>query len=293
MKKFFSIALMFAAVYLAGCTRIGPGHVGIKVSMAGNDKGVLNTPTTTGWTFYNPMSSSVIEYPTNIQTVVWTRSKDEGKQADESVTFTNKEGMSINADVSLSYSILGEKVPFFYVKFLTDDLEKFTDGFLRNAARNCLNEQAGNYEIEQIMGSNAAFLKASRDCVQAQVGPFGVNIEQFGIIGSPRPPDAVIQNINQKIQASQIALQKQLELQQVQADAAKQVAAAEGHAKAQIASAQGEATANQIRSASITPTILRIRELENQHDLIWRWNGESPKTVVNGDGKNNILQLPN
>ena len=81
-----------------------------------------------------------------------------------------------------------------------------------------------------------------------------------------------------------------MELQQVQADAAKQVAAAEGQAKAAIASATGEAEANRIRTASITPVILSNKALDNQHDAIWRWNGQMPATVVNsGDGKSGLL----
>ncbi len=53
-------------------------------------------------------------------------------------------------------------------------------------------------------------------------------IDQFGFIGSPRPPQSVIDAINAKVQAQQIAVQKQNELVQSQADAAKLVAAAEG-----------------------------------------------------------------
>jgi regulator of protease activity HflC (stomatin/prohibitin superfamily) len=287
------VLLCLSISYMAGCTRIGPGHVGIKVNMAGSDKGVLNDPTRTGWVFYNPIGTSVIEYPTTMQTAQWTKDANEGKPVDDSVTFTNKDSMAINADISLSYSLEADKVPGFYVKFLTSDLETFTHGFLRNVARDCLNEGAGKYPVEQIMGDNAPFLSAARQCIQTQVGPYGVHVEQFGFIGAPRPPQAVIEQITEKIRAEQIALQKQLELQQVEADAKKQIAAAEGHAQAQIASANGDAQANQIRSASITPTIIKMKELENQHDMIWRWNGQSPSTVVNGNGPGGtLLQLP-
>jgi len=101
-RLFSMLALLLAISTLTGCTRIGPGHVGIKVSMAGTDRGVLNTPVSTGWVFYNPLSSSVIEYPTAMQTVHWTKDVNEGRPIDESVTFTNKDSMAINADVNLS-----------------------------------------------------------------------------------------------------------------------------------------------------------------------------------------------
>ena len=293
MKNRLVICLVsLSVVALAGCTRIGPGHVGIVINQAGSNKGVLNTPVQTGWVFYNLFSESVIEYPTYVQTAVWTKSTTEGAPVDESVTFTNKDSMAINADINMSYSLLPDKVPAFYVKFHLDKLEAFTNGFLRNVARDCLNENAGKYAIEQLMGDNAAFLKDSRACIDGQLAQYGVHTEQFGIIGAPRPPQVVLDQINLKNQAQQIALQKQMELQQVQADANKQVAAAEGQAKAQIAAANGDAEANKIRAASITPTILRMRELENQRDMIARWNGVSPRTVVGSSKSGVLLQVP-
>jgi regulator of protease activity HflC (stomatin/prohibitin superfamily) len=203
--------------------------------------------------------------------------------------------MAINADFSLAYYLKAEDAPAFYVKFLAKDIDDFSDGYLRSIARNCVNDKAGNYEIEKIMGDNAQFLNDSKTCINNIVGPYGLVVDQFGFVGAPRPPAAVLENINSKIQATQIAMQKQNELVQVQADAAKQVAAAEGQAKAQIASANGEAEANRIRTASITPVILENKRLDNQHDMIWRWNGQSPQTVISSDsGKTGgiILQLP-
>ena len=42
--------------------------------------------------------------------------------------------------------------------------------------------------------------------------------------------------------------------------------------------------------ALITPVILQNKALDNQHDAIWRWNGQMPATVVNsGDGKSGLL----
>ena len=225
-SKMMLIMLLVLTEIMTGCTRIGPGHVGIIVEASGSNKGILEKPVSTGRVFYNPISETVIEYPTFIQTAKWTKNLDEGNPVDESITFTNKDSMAINADISLSYSLIAEKAPTFYVKFLSDDLDSFTHGFLRNVARDCFNEHAGKYTIEQIMGDNSQFLKDARECTQSQVVIFGVQIEQFGFIGAPRPPDNVINAINQKAQAQQLALQKQMELQQVQADANKKLAEA-------------------------------------------------------------------
>lgn len=289
------LALVLCALgFLNGCTRIGPGHVGIKVDNAGSTKGVLETPVRTGWVWYMPGSSNVIEYPTFVQTVKWTKDPNEGHPQNEEITFTNKDSMVISADISLSYSIQAEKAPAFYVKFMSAELDTFTHGFLRNVSRDCFNENAGKYGIDQIMGDNAEFLRTTRACVQNQVGLYGVEIEQFGFIGAPRPPDAVIQAINMKSQAQQIALQKQMELAQTTADAAKRVAEAEGEAKAQITRANGEAEANRIRNASITENILKMRSLDNQNAAIYRWNGQMPGVLTGADkGTNFLMNIPN
>lgn len=293
LRKSLLSSIVLLVVFMAGCTRIGPGHAGIVVKQAGSDRGVLGQTATTGWVWYNPVGETVIEYQTSMRGEKWTKDANEGKAVNEEITFTNKEQMVIAADMGISFSLDAGKLPVFYVKFLAqneDDLDaKFTNGYLRNLVRNCMNDFAGKYETSQIMGDNAQFLKDSQGCVQADVIRYGVTIEQFGLLGAPRPPQQVIDSINLKAQAQQIALQKQMEIQQVQAEALKQIAAAEGQAKAQIASADGEAKANQLRNSSITPNILQLRALENQHDAIYKWDGVMPSTVLSGEGKNSSL----
>ena len=279
-----------------GCTMVGPGHAGIVVNKAGSNKGVQEKAAQTGWLWYWPPTEDVVEYTVAIETAKWTADTNEGHPVDESITFTNKTSMAISVDVSVSYSLDFSKVSYFYTKFLAEDDKekeaKFTHGFLRNIARDCFNEHGGKYEIEQIMGDNAQFVAETRKCIQDQVTPYGVVIEQFGLIGAPRPPQQIIQSINMKVQAQQLALQKQMELTQVQADAAKQVAAAEGQAKAQVAQAQGEAEANRLRNSAITDKIIEMRRLDNQHDWIYRWNGQAPQVVMGEKGATPLIQLP-
>lgn len=275
-----------------GCTqRIGPGMVGIEVDQSGSQRGVQDVTLKTGRIWYNPYSTSILEYPTYMQSVVWSASKDEGHPVDESITFTTSNGMAVNADFNVSYTLEEQKVPAFYVKFRSDDLEKFSDGFMHNVARDCINAEAGKYEIEKIMGDNAAFIEVAKKCLQDTLSPFGVRLEQFGIIGAPRPPDTIKESINLKAQASQIALQKQIEVTQAEADAKKKVAEAEGDASSLIARAKGEAEANRIKAASITPNLEEWYRLSNQKAMIEKWNGVRP-TVETGNGGGILLQLP-
>lgn len=278
MKRPSSVTLCAVlCAALTGCTSINPGNVGIEISKAGSSRGVQDITLKTGWVFYNPMWTTVIEYPTFMQTVKWTRSANEGNATDESITFTTKDSSTVNTDVSVSYQLDYAKVPEFYVKFRADEIEKFTDGFMRNITRDAFNEAAGGYTVEQVMGDNAPLLRDVRKLVQQQLTQYGVTVEQLGFIGAPRPPDSVNNAINLKVQAQQIALQKQIEVTQAEADAKKNEAYADGDAKANIIRAQADATANKLRSESLTPALVTWTAIQ-------KWDGKRPQVEGAGAG---------
>ncbi len=278
--------------YILSVTRIGAGHVGVEVVLSGSQRGASEIPIRTGWVFYSPIRSQIIEFPTYVQTVKWTRNPDEGSASNEEMSFNSKEGMEIYADVSLSYSIDAARVPDFYVKYRVNDLGQFTHGILRDVVRNSLNQVASTYTVEQIYGEQKTeFLTRVQHVIQQQMDPVGVQLQQFGLIGAPRVPQVIAAAITAKAQAIQDAERARNELAKTQAEAAKQIAEADGEAKSSVTRAQGEAEANRIRQTSITPQLLELRKLENQRALIDRWNGQLP-TVESGNGSGMMLQLP-
>lgn len=274
VRPFVAVLVILACTQLAGCTRIGPGHVGIVVNMAGGSKGVQDYPARTGWVFYNPISESVMEYPTFMQTAVWTANPNEGdsdcEKCDESLTFTNSDQMQVAADISLAYQLLPDKVPAFYVTFRSDDIRHFTHGYLRNIAREKLDSVAGRYRIEQIMGDNAPLIAEVRKQLQAELTPIGVELKQFGFIGAPRPPASVTQTINENNQAMQVSRRKQNELAQVQADAAKVIAQAEGARTATLIAADADSKYNRMLAESLTPLLVQNRTIS-------KWDGKLPQ----------------
>jgi regulator of protease activity HflC (stomatin/prohibitin superfamily) len=286
------IGMLIFFNYIAKVTRIGAGYVGVEILLSGSQRGPSEIPIKTGWVFYSPLRSQIIEFPTYVQTVKWTRDLNEGRAANEEMSYNSKEGMELYSDVSLSYAIDPKMVPDFYLKYRVSDLETFTHGILRDVVRNSLNEVASTYSVEEIYGvQKAEFLHKVEVLIQSKLTPVGVGIQQFGFIGAPRVPDVIASAITGKAQAIQNAERAQNELAQTQAEAAKKIAEADGDAKSEVARAQGEAEANRIRQASITPQLLELRRLENQKALIDRWNGQLPQ-VESGSGNGIMLQLP-
>jgi len=286
------IGLWLISSFLVAVTRIEAGYVGIEVNLAGSQRGASEIPVRTGWVFYSPLATQVIEFPTYAQTVKWTKDVHEGHPISEEMGFNSKEGMEIFADVSLSYAIEASNVPDFYVKYRANNLDTFTHGILRDIVRNSLNEVASTYTVEDIYGEKkATFLGQVEQQVQAKVANVGVGVQQFGFIGAPRVPSVIAQAITAKAQAIQEAERAKNELATTQAEAAKKIAEAEGDAKSTVTRAQGEADANRIRQNSLTPQLLELRRLENQRALIEKWNGQLP-TVQTGQNSGLMLQLP-
>jgi regulator of protease activity HflC (stomatin/prohibitin superfamily) len=260
---------VLALVLLMGCNVVGAGHVGVKINMTGDNRGVGQIPLVTGYVFYNPLTQSVFEYPTFVQTAVW--------EGGEQLSFNTREGLGITGDISLSYQLDPLKVPAFYVKFRSDDLDGFTHGFMRNVARDVFNEVGGKYAVEDVYGPKKdEFLQGVRAQINAQMAPVGVELQQLGFVGAPRLPPLVTEALNQKLQAQQIALKTQNEVLTAQAEAQKAVA-----------KAKGEAEANRVLTASLSPTLLEWRRLQITELAVARWNGQRPQ--VEGAGTGGIL----
>jgi regulator of protease activity HflC (stomatin/prohibitin superfamily) len=290
------VILLFAS----GCTTIPPGHVGIVVDQYGANRGVQDYTVSTGRVIYNPISKSVIEYPTYVQTIKWTANPkegglndkhDQGDSADESFTFTTSKGTAINADVSLAFQLDPVGVPAFYVMFRSDNLETFVYGYLHNETRNAMNVIGGKYTVEDVMGEKLGqFIDEVEQRIQSRVSPYGVKIGQFGFIGRPRPPQQITDAINNSTAAQYLAAQKQNELQQSVADAKKRVADAQGEADAAITKAKGQSEANRLLNESLSDKVLQRYSLDVQWHLIDKWNGQLPVTST-GQGANMLYSL--
>jgi regulator of protease activity HflC (stomatin/prohibitin superfamily) len=287
-----AIVLVFA-IFVTRVTRIEAGHVGVEINLAGSQRGASEIPIRTGWVVYSPLRTQIIEFPTYVQTVKWTRDTNEGHPINEEMGFNSKEGMQISVDVSLSYAIDPQKVPDFYVKYRVSDLEVFTHGILRDIVRNSLNEVASTFTVEDIYGERKAdFLKRVEVMIEQKIAPVGVGVQQFGFIGAPRVPDVIATAITAKAQAIQQSERARNELATTQAEAAKKIAEADGDAKSLVTRAQGEADANRIRQTSLTPQLFDLRRIENSRALIDKWNGQLPTVETGGQGSGMILQLP-
>lgn len=275
-KKKAGLLALCCLYALSGCTRVEPGNVGIKVENLGPDKGVQDYVVTTGLAGYIPIITSVYEYPTYTQTVRYDRK--------EALNFNSKEGTVFMAAMSVSCSLQASKVPSFYVKFRHDNLTAFTHGFFKNVVRSSLNSVAEKYTAEEVYSlKKEEIVSEALGRINAEVGEYGVVVEQFGFLSAPEPADQIISAITAKTGAIQNAIRVENELRQAQAEAQKMIASAKGEAESLVTRARGEAEANLKVAQSLTPLLV-------QKIAIDKWNGQQPQCI--GGGAVPMVQMP-
>lgn len=260
MKKMFILAMLAATMLLTACmpSRVPAGHVGVRFNLYGDDKGVQTQEVRPG-RYWLTINEELYKFPTFTQNQTWEK--------EEAVTFQDKDGASISADVGITYRIDGSKVTGIFQKY-RKGLEEITNIFLRNMVRDAIGRQAGMMGVESLYGSGKALLMSEvlKD-VQNQVSEQGILVEKVYLIGEMRLPPSLSKAISDKVNATQLTKQREAELATSQAEAAKAVAVA-----------QGEADSINIKGRAIreNPEILRMAYIE-------KWDGKLPSTQVGSD----------
>lgn len=275
--------VLLGALSLTQCSKVPAGNVGVKFKLYGDGKGSLQELQPgrywVGWGY------DLYTFPTFTQNYTWTKSATEGSVNDESLTFQTVEGLSVNADVGITYHIDPDKVTNIFQKY-RKGVDEITDIYLRNMVRDSLVKESSTLGIESVYGrGKAVLIQSVQDDVAKEVQPTGIVIEKIYWIGELRLPQTVVASINAKIQATQMAEQRNNEIAQAQAEASKEVAVAEGRAKAQLAIAGAEAQAIKLKGDALraNPNVIDMAAIE-------KWNGQLP--TYTGSGSVPFIRLP-
>lgn len=261
-----------AMVMTVGCTRIEAGYVGVKVDKFGDDRGVDIEVLSPG-THWAGWNTEIHKFPTFTQNKIW----DNKEPVNEEFKFQTKEGMSVNTDLGISYYIEKDKSAQVFQKY-RKGVDELTDVVIRGLVRDALNIEGSKVEVESAYGpGKGALQEAVQSTVQKQAAAVGVTVEKVYFVNDMRLPPEVVASINRKLAANQLAAQKQNELAQAQADAAKVEALALGDKNAAILRAEGEAQALDILGAALA----KNREVKDLR-AIEKWDGKLPTSMVPG-----------
>ncbi|MCU0449930.1 MAG: prohibitin family protein [Bernardetiaceae bacterium] len=273
MKKYIGIGVLLLIIIAVGssavsCTRIDAGHVGIKVNLYGDTKGVQDITEVSGMVWYSPVTTAIYEFPTFVQHKVWTLDVTEDSPANEEFTVTTKDGLSLSFDVGLDYQVLPDQVANIFRTY-RKDLPAITNEFIRTMVRNAHNSVASGYSAEDMVSRRAEFEAQVRKSLEGAMRKAGFEIVQVGIIGKIRMPPTLEEAVNAKIKAVQEAIRAENEKQRVIAEAQKNIEEAKGFAEATRIRAEAEANANKALTSTLTPLLIQKMYVE-------KWDGKLP-----------------
>jgi len=277
-QKFLIVVglLLFGAAAVIGWERIDAGHVGVKVNLFGDGKGVADVTEVTGIVFYNRFSTKIVEFPTYVQHKEYKKTEDQ----DESFIINSQDGSEFHVSPLLNYSVKREKVPYIFSKYRVD-LEHMESGFIKTALYDAFRVVANSYKADALISNRAEFENKVRAVLHQQLESEGFILSQ--LTSNLVYPTTFKNAIEAKNNAVQTALTAENQVKTAEAQAKIKIATAEGNAQALLTNARAEAESNKLRQQTLTPMLLQQMWIE-------KWSGELPSTML-GQGSNTFYGL--
>jgi regulator of protease activity HflC (stomatin/prohibitin superfamily) len=271
-------AFILGLFSMTSCERIDAGHVGVKVNLYGDGKGIDDVTEVTGWVLYNPFTTKIVEFPTFVQHKEYKHNGEDNP--DESFVVNSKDGSEFHVSPLLNYSVKREKVPYIFGKYRVT-LDEIESGFLKTAVYDAFRVVANSYTADELISNREQFEVKVRKVLETHLLPEGFILAQF--TSNLVYPQTFKKAIEAKNNAVQSALTAENRVKQAEAEAKIKIAQAEGNAQAMLTSAKAEAEANRMKQQTITPMLLQL-------EYIKKWNGVLPTTQL-GSGTNMMYNV--
>ena len=275
IKRILSVAAI--GVFATSCAIIQPGQIGVKQRFGK----LSETTKSQGIMAYNPFISRVIRVPT--RTI----------NRELTMNLPSKEGLTISSDVSILYRIEPGKV--------TDMLREIGlayDNIVTSVFRSAAADICSQFFAKDMHSGERRKIEADiKDLMNERLGMKGFNIEAV-LLKSITLPKGLTASIEQKLEAEQDAMRMQFILEQqrreaerqiIAAEAKKQTAVIDAEARAEVIRIEADAQnkANELLTASLTPNVLKMKQIEAMMALATSPNA---KTLFM-DGKNPFINM--
>jgi regulator of protease activity HflC (stomatin/prohibitin superfamily) len=284
MKKSFIWSLLMLAITLTqvSCVeRIDVGNVGLQVALAGNDKGVTSTDYVSGYQWYLPFVTNIVEYNTRVQTVSY-----------EEYQVGAKGGTVFTAHPKLTYRIMRNKAHITYNNFGTDDLDDIQEGYLHTAMTKALGDVGNKYTPDSLLIAREGYENEVQKHMKQLCDTFGLEIITFR--ANLTPPPSLVKAITKKQEVAQENQKLEQQKLSTQIEGEKKVIEATANAKAWTAEAEGrfkaaefDAKANRELQASYSDNFIKMRWIE-----AWEAGGSQVPQYQLGSNTQMLMQMP-
>lgn len=242
--------------------RVDAGHVGIKVKLTGNARGVSNYEYKTGWVLYNSWIEQMLEFPTYQQHIEY----------DDQVIIT-KGGFSATIKPSFNYSLKATAIGDMFEN-LRVDVKQVEQNWLKNAIIGAVNDVSNTWEVDSIFTHRAQF-EASivTECNKRLVKWFNVSQLRTNIT----PPESLQEAIVAKTKSIQQAQAEEQRALAAISTKRRKIAEAQADSAEVIINAQAAAKAMRLKQEQLTPLYVEYTKAQ-------KWDGKLPSTMAGGSG---------
>jgi regulator of protease activity HflC (stomatin/prohibitin superfamily) len=257
-----AIILIIGLIQPFAIERVDAGHVGIKVNLTGDKRGVSDYEYKTGWVMYNTWTEQMLEFPTFQQHIEYNNQQ-----------VITKGGFAATIKPSFNYSLKSTAIGDMFEN-LRLDIKQIEQGWLMNAIVSSVNDVANKWEVDAIFNKREEFEAAIiAECNKRLAKWFIVSQLRTNII-PPASLQKAIESKTKAVQEAQAAMQRKLV---AEAEAQEKIAIAKGDSAKVIIDAQASALAMKLKQKEISP--LYVEFLKAQ-----KWDGKLPTTVAGGSG---------
>lgn len=250
--------------------RVDAGHVGIKVNLTGNDRGVSDYQYKTGWVVINTWTEQLYEYPTFQQHVEY-----------DNISVITKGGFSADIKPSFNYTLVPDAIGDMFSN-LRVPVETLEQGWLKNAIYSSVNDVANRWAVDSIFNNREQFETAIiTECNKRVSVWFTVSQLRSNIVPPQTLQEAIvaktksIQNVQVAENNKAVAIAEgETKVATARMNAEAQIVKARGDSASTVIAAQADAEAIKKRQMTITPLYIEYLKA-------YSWNGVLP-TVTGG-----------
>lgn len=248
--------------------RVDAGHVGIKVNLTGDDRGVSKFEYKTGWVIYNTWVSKLYEFPTFQQHIDYPEQQ-----------VITKGGFSATIKPSFNYSLKPGDVGDMFSS-LRLDIKQIEQQWLATAIVGTVNDVANKWSVDDIFNQREKFESDIVHEANKRVAKwFSISQLRTNIT----PPQALQQSIEAKTKAIQNVQVAENERLVAIAEGERKIAQARADSAAQVIEAAGEAEAIRRKQVSLNGTYIDYMKTQ-------KWDGKLPTVQAGSNGI--ILSIP-
>lgn len=275
----FIVGMIVAIFQPYALTRVEMGHIGLKVNLTGDERGVSDYQYKTGWVAYNDWAEQMHEFPTYQQHIEY-----------ENIQVITRGGFAADIKPSFNYSLVTPMIGDMFQN-LKKPITEVEQGWLKNAIYSSVNDVANQWPVDSIFNHREQFEAGIiKECNKRVNKWFQVSQLRSNIIPPPSLQEAIIAK-TKAIQEAQGAIQKALvadakaqeKIAIAKGDSAQLVITASGEAEAAVRTADGESKAMKLKQAQLSPLYVEYVKAN-------AWDGKLPTTSL-GSNTGALLNL--